>query len=73
MKTDTRDLLARFSEALRPLGMPDSLDLALEERRECSSASQLDELAWSVARFTTAALATVVIHLAALKYIFWLG
>jgi hypothetical protein len=73
VKADTENLMARFSEALRPLGMPDPPSLAREEGPRRLSASHLNELACAAVRFTTAGLATVVIHLAALKCIFWLG
>jgi hypothetical protein len=73
VKADTENLMARFSEALRPLGMSDSPSWAREEAPRRLSASHLNELAWAGARLTIAGLATVVIHLAALKYIFWLS
>jgi len=73
VKADTENLMARFSEALRPIGMSDSPSLAREKAPGRSSASHLNELAWTAARLSTAGLTTVVIHLAALKYIFWLG
>jgi hypothetical protein len=53
--------------------MSDSPSWAREEAPRRLSASHLNELAWAGARLTIAGLATVVIHLAALKYIFWLS
>lgn len=73
MNADTENLVARFSEALQPLGMTDSSNLLPRDRLRRLSASHLNELAWAAARFTTAGLTTVVVHLAALRYIFWLG
>jgi hypothetical protein len=73
VNANTENLLARFSEALRPLGMPDSSDLPPRDRPRRLSASHLNALAWTAGRFITAALTTIVVHLAALKYIFWLG
>jgi hypothetical protein len=73
VKTDTESLMAHFSEALRPIGMSNSQSRAREEGPRRLSASRLNELAWAAARLTTAGLATVVINLAALKYIFRLG
>jgi hypothetical protein len=73
VNADTEDLMARFSEALQPLGMSDPSNLAPKDRPRRLSASHLNELAWAAARFTTAGLTTIVVHLAALKYIFWLG
>jgi hypothetical protein len=73
MNTDTESL-ARFSEALAPLGMSDSSKSpALGERERRSPVSRLNDFAWAAARLITATSLTVALYIVALKYVFVLN
>ena len=60
----------RFYEALAPLGMPDLSTKASGTGQRPSRGSQLKDLGETVGRWSIISSAVVLLHLAALKYVF---
>ena len=60
----------RFYEALAPLGIPDLSTKASGRGQRSSRGSQLKNLAEAVGRWSIIGGAVVLLHLAALRYVF---
>jgi hypothetical protein len=62
----------RFYEALAPLGKPDLRTKTSGTGRRPSRISQLKDVAEAVGRWSIITSAVALIHVATLKYLFWL-
>lgn len=70
---NTENPMARFAEALAPLGMPDPQSPPGKDCRRPAQMSRLKNFAWGALRLITINSMIVGVHLAALRYMFLLN